>query len=255
MTAIGWAQVALFSLIILALTKPLGNYMFRVFEGEQQPLPRVFGPVERLLLRLTGAETKREQTWGAYTLSMLAFSLLGVLITYAIQRLQGVLPFNPQGFGAVGGELAFNTAASFTTNTNWQSYGGETTMSYFSQMVGLTWHNFVSAATGIGVALALSRGLTRKPGPEGTKTLGNFWVDLIRGTLYVLLPICVVYALFLISQGVLQNFLPYQVVTTLEGAKQTLAMGPVASQEAIKMLGTNGGGFFNANSAHPFENP
>jgi len=255
MTLTGWLQILLFFSLVLALTKPLGGYLFRVFEGERQPLPRVLGPVERWLLRLCGADPKHEQTWGQYALALLAFSLLGVLITYLILQLQHMLPLNPQGFPAVGPELAFNTAASFTTNTNWQSYAGESTLSYFSQMVGLAWHNFVSAAAGLGVALALARGFTRRPGPEGQKTLGNFWVDLIRGLLYVLLPICVVYALFLVSQGVLQNFAPYRELTTLEGAKQTLAMGPVASQEAIKMLGTNGGGFFNANSAHPFENP
>ncbi|KFE68398.1 potassium-transporting ATPase subunit KdpA [Hyalangium minutum] len=255
MTLIGWLQILLFFGLVLVLTKPLGRYLFRVFEGEKQPLPRVFGPVERVLLRLCGADPKHEQTWSQYTLSVLAFSLFSLLITYLILRLQHVLPLNPQSFGPVGPELAFNTAASFTTNTNWQSYAGESTLSYFSQMVGLTWHNFTSAAVGLGVALALARGFTRRPGPEGQKTLGNFWVDLIRGLLYVLLPLCVVYALFLVSQGVLQNFAPYRELATLEGVKQTLAMGPVASQEAIKMLGTNGGGFFNANSAHPFENP
>jgi len=255
MTLIGWLQILLFFGLVLALTKPLGGYLFRVFEGDRQPLPRVLGPVERFLLRLCGADPKHEQTWSQYTLALLAFSLFGVLITYLILRLQHVLPLNPQAFGPVGPELAFNTAASFTTNTNWQAYSGESTMSYLSQMAGLAWHNFVSAAAGLCVAVALARGFTRRPGPEGQKTLGNFWVDLIRGLLYVLLPICVVYALFLASQGVLQNFAPYQELTTLEGAKQTLAMGPVASQEAIKMLGTNGGGFFNANSSHPFENP
>ncbi|WP_224240427.1 potassium-transporting ATPase subunit KdpA [Hyalangium gracile] len=255
MTVIGWLQILLFFALVLALTKPLGGYLFRVFEGERQPLPRVLGPVERLLLRLCGVDPKHEQTWSQYTLALLAFSLGGLLITYLILRLQHVLPLNPQGLPAVGSALAFNTAASFTTNTNWQSYAGESTLSYLSQMVGLTWHNFTSAAAGLGVALALARGFTRRPGLEGRKTLGSFWVDLIRCLLYVLLPLCVVYALFLVSQGVPQNFAPYRELTTLEGVKQTLAMGPVASQEAIKMLGTNGGGFFNANSAHPFENP
>ncbi|WP_241758838.1 potassium-transporting ATPase subunit KdpA [Pyxidicoccus parkwayensis] len=255
MTLIGWLQILLFFGLVLALTKPLGTYLFRVFEGDTQPLPRVLGPVERLLLRLCGAADRREQTWVQYSVSLLAFSLFGVLITYVLLRAQHVLPLNPQGLPPVGPELAFNTAASFTTNTNWQSYAGESTLSYLSQMAGLAWHNFTSAAAGIGVALALARGFTRRPGPEGHKTLGNFWVDLIRGTLYVLLPICFVYALFLVSQGVLQNFSAYHELVTLEGGKQTLAMGPVASQEAIKMLGTNGGGFFNANSAHPFENP
>ncbi|MCY1073052.1 potassium-transporting ATPase subunit KdpA [Archangium lansingense] len=257
MTLIGWLQIFLFFALVLAVTKPLGSYLFHVFEGPTQPLPRVLGPVERLLLKLCGVDLKRdrEQTWVQYALSLLAFSLFSVLIVYVLQRLQHVLPLNPQNLPAVGPELAFNTAASFTTNTNWQSYAGESTLSYLSQMMGLAWQNFVSAAAGLGVALALARGFTRRPGPEGQKTLGNFWVDLVRGTLYVLLPLCVVYALFLVSQGVLQNLAPYREVTTLEGVKQTLAMGPVASQEAIKMLGTNGGGFFNANSAHPFENP
>ncbi|MDY7226421.1 potassium-transporting ATPase subunit KdpA [Hyalangium rubrum] len=255
MTLLGWLQIFLFFALVLAVTRPLGAYLFRVFEGDTQPLPRVFGPVERGLLRLCGVDPKREQTWRQYAMALLAFSLFGLLLTYALLRLQHVLPLNPQGFPAVGPELAFNTAASFTTNTNWQSYAGESTLSYLSQMAGLTWQNFVSAAAGMGVALALARGFTRRPGPEGHKTLGNFYVDLVRGVLYVLLPLCVVYALFLVSQGVLQNFAPYRELVTLEGAKQTLAMGPVASQEAIKMLGTNGGGFFNANSAHPFENP
>jgi K+-transporting ATPase ATPase A chain len=178
-----------------------------------------------------------------------------LVITYVILRLQHVLPFNPQKFGAVEPALAFNTAASFTTNTNWQAYSGESTMSYFSQMAGLAWHNFISGAVGIGVALAVARGLTRRPGPNGPKTIGNFWVDLIRGTVYLLLPICFVLALVLVSQGLIQNLSAYHEVTTLEGLKQTLALGPVASQEVIKQLGTNGGGFFNANSAHPFENP
>ncbi len=255
MTLVGWLQILLFFGLVLAVTKPLGLYLFHVFEGDRQPFPRVFGPVERVLLRLSGVDAKREQTWVQYTVALLAFSLVSLLITYLILRLQQALPLNPQGFAGVEPALAFNTSASFTTNTNWQSYSGESTMSYLSQMAGLAWHNFTSAAAGIGVALALARGFTRRPGPEGQKTLGNFWVDLIRAILYVLLPLCIVYALFLVSQGVLQNFAPYRELMTLEGAKQTLAMGPVASQEAIKMLGTNGGGFFNANSAHPFENP
>ncbi|MDC0712063.1 potassium-transporting ATPase subunit KdpA [Stigmatella sp. ncwal1] len=254
MTFTGGLQILVFFALVLAVTKPLGGYLFRVFEG-RPPLPQVLGPVERGLFRLCGVTPEREQTWGQYTRALLAFSLFSVLVLYALQRLQHVLPLNPQGLPAVGPELAFNTAASFTANTNWQSYAGESTMSHFSQMVGLTWQNFVSAAAGLGVALALARGFTRRLGPEGPKTLGNFWVDLVRGVLYVLLPLCVVYALFLVSQGVLQNLDAARELTTLEGAKQTLAMGPVASQEAIKMLGTNGGGFFNANSAHPFENP
>ncbi|MCP3099285.1 potassium-transporting ATPase subunit KdpA [Myxococcus sp. K15C18031901] len=255
MTLIGWSQILSFFALLLVLTKPLGAYLFRVFEGDTQPLPRVLGPVERVLLRLTGAADRREQTWLEYSGALLAFSVVGMVILYGLQRAQHLLPLNPQGLGAVGPELAFNTAASFVANTNWQSYAGESTMSYLTQMVGLAWQNFVSAAAGLGVALALARGFTRRPGPEGAKTLGNFWVDVTRATLYVLLPVSFVVALFFVSQGMLQNFAPYHELTTLEGAKQTLAMGPVASQEVIKMLGTNGGGFFNANSAHPFENP
>jgi K+-transporting ATPase ATPase A chain len=255
MTSLGWLQILLFFAAIAAITKPLGIYLWRVFEGERQPLPRVLGRVERGLLKLSGVDPSEGQTWKEYTLALLLFSAFGLLGTYLIQRLQHVLPLNPQHFPAVESTLAFNTAASFTTNTNWQSYGGESTLSYLTQMAGLTWHNFTSAATGIAVALAISRGLTRRRGPEGAKTLGSFWIDLIRSTVYVLLPISFVAALALVSQGVIQSFAPYQEIVTLEGAKQTIAMGPVASQEAIKMFGTNGGGFFNANSAHPFENP
>jgi potassium-transporting ATPase potassium-binding subunit len=255
MTAIGWTQIGLFFLVVLALTKPLGSYMFRVFEGNKQPLPAVFGTVERFLYRSCGVDPAKEQTWPVYAFALLAFSLCGMLVTYGIERLQHLLPLNPQELGAVEPALAFNTAASFATNTNWQSYVPETTVSYLTQMAGLAWHNFTSAAAGIAVALALARGLTRAAGTAGGKTIGNFWVDLVRSTLYVLLPISFVYALFLVSQGVLQNFAPYREIATLGGVKQVLAMGPVASQEAIKMLGTNGGGFFNANSAHPFENP
>jgi K+-transporting ATPase ATPase A chain len=244
MTAIGWAQILIFFGVVLALTKPLGAFMFRVFESGGLP-------GEGLLFKLCGVDPKKEQTWREYTVALLVFSAIGLLVTYAIERLQGVLPFNPQGFGAVEPALAFNTAASFTTNTNWQSYTGESTMSYLTQMAGLAWHNFTSAAAGIGVALALSRGITRRTG----NTLGNFWVDLVRGTVYVLLPISIVIGLALVSQGVIQNLSGYQTVTTLEGVKQVIPMGPVASQEVIKELGTNGGGFFNANSAHPFENP
>ncbi|MFN7955909.1 MAG: potassium-transporting ATPase subunit KdpA, partial [bacterium] len=255
MTANGWLQIVVYSLVILVVTKPLGIYMFRVFEGERQPLPRILGPIERALYKLCGVDPAHEQSWQGYALALLAFSALGVLVTYGIQRLQLVLPWNPQQLPAVGEALAFNTAVSFTTNTNWQSYAGESTLSYLTQMAGLAWHNFMSAAAGIGVALALARGLTRRAGPAGPTTLGNFWVDVVRGTLYVLLPLSIVFALVLVSQGVIQNLAPYREVTTLEGAKQILAMGPVASQEAIKQLGTNGGGFFNANAAHPFENP
>jgi K+-transporting ATPase ATPase A chain len=255
MTANGWIQIGLFAVVIFALTKPLGIYMYRVYEGERQPLPRLFGPAERILYRLCGVDPSMEQAWTGYAVSMLLFSLVGVLVTYAIQRLQHVLPLNPQALGPVGPELAFNTAVSFTTNTNWQSYGGESTMSYLTQMAGLAWHNFTSAAVGIGIALALARGLTRHPGPGGPKTIGNFWVDLLRGIVYVLLPISAVGALVLVALGVPQTLSAYRELTTVEGVKQVIALGPVASQEVIKELGTNGGGFFNANSAHPFENP
>jgi K+-transporting ATPase ATPase A chain len=255
MTLVGWLQIIVFALVILAITRPLGSYLFRVFEGEHRPLPRVFGPLERGLYRLCGVNPRAEQTWKEYALALILFSAAGLLVTYAILRLQHLLPLNPQGLAPVGPELAFNTAASFTTNTNWQSYAGESTMSYLAQMAGLAWHNFTSAAAGIGVALALARGLTRRPAVDEPKTLGNFWVDVIRALVYVLLPISIVGALVLVSQGVIQNLSAYREVTTLDGATQVLAMGPVASQEVIKELGTNGGGFFNANSAHPFENP
>ena len=255
MTAIGWIQVLVFAATIVAVTKPLGAYMFRVFESPQPPFRRVLGPLERLIYRLSGIDPSREQDWKGYTFALLAFSGLGVLVTYVIQRTQQVLPLNPQHFPAVGQELAFNTAASFATNTNWQSYSGESTMSYLTQMAGLAWHNFTSAGAGLGVALALGRGFTRRPGPDGAKTIGSVWVDMTRAIVYVLLPLCVIFALLLVSQGVIQNLKPYLDVVTLEGGKQTIALGPVASQEAIKQLGTNGGGFFNANAAHPFENP
>jgi potassium-transporting ATPase potassium-binding subunit len=247
-------QAVAFVAAVVAITPPLGKFMFRVFEGAP-PLQGSLGRLERGLYRVCGVDPSREQGWVAYSVSLLLFSLLSMLGTYAILRLQHLLPWNPQAFGAVAPDLAFNTAASFTTNTNWQSYSGESTMSYLSQMAGLAWHNFTSAAAGIGVALALARGLTRRRGPDAPRTIGNFWVDLVRGLVYVLLPISVVLGLFLVSQGVLQTLAPYLEVTTLEGAKQVLALGPVASQEVIKQLGTNGGGFFNANSAHPFENP
>jgi K+-transporting ATPase ATPase A chain len=253
MTFNGWLQILVFFLIVLALTKPLGLYMHRVFEGPTRPLPRVLGRVERLLLHLCGVRADETQTWRNYTVYLLAFSVFGVLVTYALQRLQGFLPFNPQHLGAVSPHSSFNTAVSFTTNTNWQGYSGESTMSYLTQMAGLAWHNFTSAAVGLCVALALARGLTRR-GPEDVG-LGHFIVDLLRGIVYVLLPISVVVGLVLAANGVIQNLSPYLDVSTLDGGKQTLALGPVASQEAIKQLGTNGGGFFNANSAHPFENP
>jgi K+-transporting ATPase ATPase A chain len=255
MTVNGWVQILLFAAIIFAITKPMGAYMFRVFEGDRRPLPKFFGPIERFLCRLCGVDPAEQQTWQAYTIGMLIFGGVTLLVTYGIERLQHVLPLNPQNFGPVAPDLAFNTAASFTTNTNWQSYSGESTMSYLTQMAGLAWHNFISAAAGIAIAIALARGITYRLRPEAPKTIGNFWVDLIRCTLYVLLPICIPVALVLVSQGVIQNFSSYVEATTLEGVKQALAMGPVASQEVIKEFGTNGGGFFNANSAHPFESP
>jgi len=255
MTANGWLQIGLYALVIVAVTKPIGLYMFRVFEGDRQPLPRVLGPVERLLYRLSGVDPKKEQTWWQYAAAMLLFSLVTMVVTYGIERLQHLLPWNPQHLGPVEPALAFNTAASFTTNTNWQNYGGESTMSYLSQMAGLAWHNFISGAVGIGIALALARGLTRRAGPGGPKTLGNFWADLVRSIVYVLLPISIVVCLLFVAAGMPQTLSANRAVTTVEGLKQVIALGPVASQEVIKMLGTNGGGFFNANSAHPFENP
>ena len=255
MTANGWLQTAIFTLVVLAVAKPLGIYMFRIFEGQTRPLPRVLGRVERQLLRLCGVREGARQNWKGYAASLLAFSALSLLVTYAIERLQQHLPWNPQGLAAPSGHLAFNTAVSFTTNTNWQSYVGESTMSYFTQMAGLAWHNFTSAAAGIGVALVLARGLTRKTDEGDGEGLGHFVVDLVRALVYLLLPLSGVFALVFLSQGMIQNLDAYLSVTTLEGAKQTIALGPVASQEAIKQLGTNGGGFFNANAAHPFENP
>jgi len=255
MTIIGWLQIVAFFAAVVAVTKPLGVFMFRVFEGAKRPFPRTLGRLEHLLYRASGVDPHQEQTWRQYTFALLVFTAFGLIVTYLIQRTQQWLPFNPQHLGAVEPTSAFNTAASFATNTNWQGYSGETTMSYLTQMAGLVWHNFTSAAAGIGVALALARGFTRRPGVDGPKTLGNFYVDLIRGIVYLFLPLSIVFGLVLASQGVIQNLRPYLEVTTLEGAKQTLALGPVASQEAIKQLGTNGGGFFNANSAHPFENP
>ena len=253
MTLNGWMQILFFVLLIFAITKPLGLYTFRVFEGDHQPLPQLLGPIERLLYKLCGVNPKVQQDWKQYTLGMLIFSAITLLVTYGIERLQQILPLNPQNFGPVAPDLAFDTAASFTTNTNWQAYTGESTMSYLTQMAGLAWHNFMSAAIGIGIALALARGITYRLQAGAARTLGNFWVDLVRATVYVLLPISIPVALLLVSQGVIQNFSSYVDITTLEGAKQTIAMGPVASQEIIKELGTNGGGFFNANSAHPFE--
>ena len=255
MTSAGWLQIAVFFGLVLVLTKPLGIYLHRVFEGPRRPLERVFGPLERALYRVCGVDPSHEQTWVGYAFALLAFSAFGLLGTYAILRLQNLLPWNPQGLGPVPPDLAWNTAASFTTNTNWQAYAGESTMSYLSQMAALAWHNFTSAAAGIAVAIGLARGLTRPASTDGRKTIGNFWADVTRVTVYVLLPLSFGFALWLVSTGVIQNLSPYLDVTTLEGGKQTLALGPVASQEAIKQLGTNGGGFFNANAAHPFENP
>ncbi len=251
MTAIGWIQIILYCAIIAALAKPLGWYMTRVFNGERTFLSPILRPVEIGLYWIGGVDEKREQHWLTYTVAMLLFHVGGFLIIYGLMRLQAMLPFNPAEQSAVSQDLSFNTAISFITNTNWQNYGGESTLSYLVQMLGLTHQNFLSAATGIALAVALIRGFSR----SSMRTIGNFWVDVTRCTLYVLLPICVVYALFLVSQGMPQTLGAYVDATTLEGAKQTIAVGPVASQVAIKMLGTNGGGFFNANAAHPFENP
>jgi len=247
----GIAQIALYLLLVLAITKPLGAYMQRVFDGERTLLSPVLRPLEALIYRLCGVDENAEQRWTGYTAAMLLFNLAGMLVLYGFERLQGFLPLNPTGLGGVPPDLAFNTAVSFTTNTNWQSYVPETTMSYLTQMSGLAFHNFISAATGIAIAIALVRGLARR----SAATLGSFWVDVVRSTLYVLLPISIIFALVLVWQGVPQNFNDYTLVTTVEGATQTIAQGPVASQEIIKEAGTNGGGFFNANSAHPYENP
>jgi potassium-transporting ATPase potassium-binding subunit len=268
MTANGWFQILFFFTLVLVCAKPLGAYMARVFERDRTLADGVFRPIERLVYRLTGVDETHEMRWTEYAVVMLLFSLVTMLVTYAIERLQHALPLNPQHLGAVVPDLALNTAASFTTNTNWQSYVPETTMSYLTQMLTLAYHNFFSAAVGMALAVALIRGIARRE----SKTLGNFWVDMTRASLWVLLPGCLIYALLLVSQGVVQNFRPYdqaklaqpQTVTTTgtDGkattqtvTMQSIAQGPVASQEAIKMLGTNGGGFFNANSAHPFENP
>jgi len=251
MTINGWIQIALYCVIIVAITKPIGGYMTRVFAGERTWLSPLFRPIERAFYAISGVDEKEDQHWLTYAIAMLAFTMAGFVTLYAIQRLQAVLPFNPQKFPAVGEHLAFNTSVSFITNTNWQSYTPETTMSYLVQMAGLTVHNFLSAATGIALAVALVRGFARR----SAKGVGNFWVDMTRCTLYILIPISVVVGLFFVWQGMPQNLNAYVNATTLEGAKQTIAMGPVASQEVIKMVGTNGGGFFNANSAHPFENP
>ena len=285
MNSSGWIQLALYIALLLAITKPLGLYLCKVLDVEGKTiLDPIVKPLERLTYKLILVDPKKEQDWKGYAAAMLIFSLVSMLFTYAILRLQAVLPFqsllNPQKLPGLGGDLSFNTAASFTTNTNWQSYGGESTMSYFSQMVALTIHNFFSAAIGIAIAAAVVRGIAR----HTSKTLGNFWVDITRCTYYLLLPICIVFALLLISQGMIQNFKPYDTatlkdpytaqvpqvdaqgnaVTTPDGkpvlvnqnvTTQTIVQGPMASQVAIKMLGTNGGGYTNANAAHPFENP
>src|SRR6202050_4875720 len=250
MTVIGWVQILLYCAIIVALTPPLGAYMTKVFNGERTLLTPILRPVEAAIYKTAGVDDRQEQHAVTYTVTMLLFHAGGFLILYALMRLQAGLPFNPAGQSAVAEDLSFNTAVSFITNTNWQNYGGESTMSYLVQMLGLTHQNYLSAATGIALAVALIRGFAR----HSVGSVGNFWVDITRCTLYVLIPICVPYALFLIWQGMPQTLSAYVDATTLEGAKQTIAVGPVASQVAIKMLGTNGGGFFNANAAHPFEN-
>ena len=251
MTLNGWIQIAIYFVVLTALVVPLGRYMAQVFEGERTLLTPVLGPVERGLYRISGIDETREQHWITYTVAMLLFNAAGFALLYALLRLQAALPLNPAGMSAVAPDLTFNTAVSFTSNTNWQNYGGESTLSYLTQMVGLTTQNFVSAATGIALAVALIRAFARTSG----KTVGNFWVDLTRCTLYVLLPLSIVAALVLVWQGVPQNLGAYIDATTLEGAKQTLSQGPAASQIAIKQLGTNGGGFWNANSSVPYENP
>jgi potassium-transporting ATPase potassium-binding subunit len=251
MTLVGWAQIALVLALVLGCAIPLSKFIADVYAGERTFLSPVIGPVERGFYRLAGVDPAREQDWFAYTIAMLVFSVAGFLSLYAIQRLQNFLPLNPRGFDAVPPDLAFNTSDSFITNTNWQNYSGETTMSHLTQMLGLTVHNFVSAATGLAMAFALVRGFAR----SSATTVGNFWVDLTRVTLYILLPIAVVGALVFVALGMPQTLAGAVDATTLEGAKQTIAIGPMASQEFIKELGTNGGGFFNANSSHPFENP
>ncbi len=269
MTANGWFQILLFLALVFVVTKPIGIFMTRVFSREKTFMDPVLRPVERLLYRITGVDENHEMRWTEYAISMLLFSLVSMIVLYAMERLQGYLPLNPQKLGAVNPTaLAFNTAASFTTNTNWQNYSGETTMSYFTQMAGLAYHNFMSAAVGIVLAIAFIRGIARRQ----MQTIGNFWVDLVRCNLWVLLPACIIGALVLVSQGVVQNLRPYDTATLVEPLQvqttgpdgkpttqtitdQSIAQGPVASQEIIKELGTNGGGFFNANSSHPFENP
>src|SRR5215471_17615950 len=269
MTINGWLQILFFLVLVFLVTKPMGVFMARVFNREKTLMDPALRPVERLLYRVTGVDENHEMRWTEYAIAMLLFSVVSMIVLYLMQRLQGYLPFNPQKLGAVSpAHVAFNTAASFTSNTNWQAYAGETTMSYFTQMAGLAYHNFVSAAVGIALAIAFIRGVARRQ----MQTIGNFWVDLVRSCLWVLLPFCVVGALVLVSQGVVQNLNPYDTVKLIEPmqvqktdadgksvtqtvTEQTIAQGPVASQEIIKEFGTNGGGFFNANSAHPYENP
>jgi K+-transporting ATPase ATPase A chain len=247
----GWSQIALFALIIILLVKPLGTYMTNVFEGERTILSSLLRPIEHGIYRLCGVDERAEQHWTVYGFALLVFSFFGFLTLYGLQRLQALLPFNPQALEGVTPDLAFNTSISFITNTNWQSYVPEATYSYLVEMAGLTVHNFLSAAAGIALAIALIRGFAR----HSSGTIGNFWVDMTRAVLYILLPLSIIGALVLVWQGVPQNLDGYTVATTLEGHQQTIAQGPVASQEVIKMMGTNGGGFFNANSAHPYENP
>ncbi|TIM05811.1 potassium-transporting ATPase subunit KdpA [Mesorhizobium sp.] len=251
MTFNGWMQILVYCGIVVLLVKPLGGYMYRVFSGDRTFLSPILGPVERSLYRISGTSEREEQHWTTYAAALLFFNFAGFVVLYALQRLQGSLPYNPAVMSGVEPGLAFNTAASFMTNTNWQNYGGESTMSYLVQMAGLTVQNFLSAATGIAIAIALIRGFTKASG----KSIGNFWVDMTRCTLYLLLPLCIVLTLVYVYLGIPQTLSAYLDATTLEGARQTIAVGPVASQIAIKMLGTNGGGFFNANAAHPFENP
>jgi potassium-transporting ATPase potassium-binding subunit len=260
MTPNGWLQLGLYLVVLIALVKPLGAYMARVYEGQSSRLDRIIGPIERLIYRLSGVQPQVEMNWKTYAVAVLLFNLFGLIAVYVLQRVQGVLPLNPQGFGAVSPDSSFNVAVSFATNTNWQNYGGETTLSYLTQMLALTVQNFVSAATGMAVLVALIRGLRVR----SAQTIGNFWVDVTRSVLYILLPLAIVLAVLLVSQGVIQNFSTYQPVALLQPTiaangnavtQQLLPMGPAASQIAIKQLGTNGGGFFNVNSAHPFENP
>jgi K+-transporting ATPase ATPase A chain len=256
MTLQGWALIALFVAVLAALTKPIGLWLFALYEGRRTPLHIVLGPVERGVYRLSGIDPDADQSWRRYAVHMLVFQLITALLTYVILRAQGFLPFNSGKLPGVGADGSMNTAIAFVTNTNWQWYSGESTLSNLSQMMALTIHNFLSAATGIAVAFALFRGFARRPSPDkAAQGIGNFWADITRITLYLLLPVCVIYALYLLVSGVPQTFASGVDATTLEGVKQTISLGPVASQEAIKMFGTNGGGFFNANSAHPFENP